>query len=105
MQEVSWIYSFYIFSTYADKRISYKSALQFGVDVFFSNFLKEYIKYNAIAFPGRNEDGKADYKRVGLFVGHELFISKTSIVTQLGYYAYFPYDFEGRTYIRAGLKR
>ena len=98
-------FPFYILSTYADKRISSKSAFQFGVDVFFSNFLKEYIKYNSSAFPGRNEDGKADYKRVGLFVGHELFISKTSIITQLGYYAYFPYDFEGRTYIRAGLKR
>jgi hypothetical protein len=98
-------YPFYILSAYADKRISYKSALQFGVDIFFSNFLKEYIKYNAIAFPGRNEDGKADYKRIGLFVGHELFISKTSIVTQFGYYAYLPYNFEGRTYIRAGLKR
>jgi len=98
-------FPFYIFSAYADKRVSYKSAFQFGVDVFLSNFLKEYIKYNAVAFPEKNEDGKADYKRVGLFVGHELFISKTSIITQFGYYAYFPYDFEGRTYIRAGLKR
>ena len=98
-------FPFYIFSAYADKRINHKSAIQFGVDAFFSNFLKEYIKYNAVAFSDNNEDGKADYKRVGLFVGHELFINKVSIVSQVGYYLYFPYDFEGRTYIRAGLKR
>ncbi|MCF6294660.1 MAG: acyloxyacyl hydrolase [Flavobacteriaceae bacterium] len=98
-------FPFYIFSAYADKRFSRKSALQLGTDVFFSNFLKEYIKYNAVAFPERNEDGKADYKRVGIFIGHELFINKISLVTQVGYYVYYPYDFEGRTYFRIGLKR
>ncbi|MBN4070803.1 acyloxyacyl hydrolase, partial [Olleya sp. AH-315-F22] len=98
-------FPFYIFSAYADKRINYKSALQLGTDVFFSNFLKEYIKYNAVAFPNRNEDGNADYKRVGIFIGHELFINKMSVITQFGYYMYYPYDFEGRTYQRIGLKR
>jgi len=98
-------FPFYIFSAYADKRLNHKSALQFGTDVFFSKFLKQFIKFNSVAFPERNEDGKADYKRVGVFVGHELFISKTSLITQVGYYVYYPYDFEGRTYFRIGLKR
>jgi hypothetical protein len=98
-------FPFYIFSAYADRRVSHKSALQLGTDVFFSNFLKEYITYNAVAFPERNEDGKADYKRVGIFVGHELFINKISLITQAGYYVYYPYDFEGRIYFRIGLKR
>jgi len=98
-------YPFYIVSAYVDKRLNYKSAIQLGAEVFFSKFLSEHIKYNAVAFPERNEDGNADYKRVGLFAGHELFINKTSLVTQLGYYVYYPYDFEGRVYIRAGLKR
>ncbi|OUR92635.1 deacylase [Flavobacteriales bacterium 34_180_T64] len=98
-------YPFYILSAYADKRINHTSAFQLGTDVFFSNFLKEYIKYKAVAFPDANEDGSADYKRVGLFVGHELFINKMSLVTQYGYYVYYPYDFEGKTYIRVGLKR
>ncbi len=97
-------FPFYIFSAYADKRINYKSAMLLGTDVFFSNFLKEYIKYNAVAFPDRNEDGKADFKRVGIFIGHELFINKISVITQFGYYIYYPYDFEGRTYQRIGLK-
>ena len=98
-------FPFYIFSAYADKRLNRKSAFQLGTDIFFSNFLKEFIKYNAVAFPERNEDGKADYKRIGIFAGHELFVNKTSLVTQVGYYVYYPYDFEGRTYFRIGLKR
>ncbi|ULC59270.1 acyloxyacyl hydrolase [Flaviramulus sp. BrNp1-15] len=96
---------FYIFSAYADKRINRKSAFQLGTDVFFSNFLKELIYYQSVAGLGENITGEEDYKRVGVFAGHELFISRTSLVTQLGYYVYYPFDFEGRTYFRIGLKR
>lgn len=98
-------YGMFIISAYADKRINRKSALQLGTDVFFSTFLKEYIKYKSVAFPEENISGEADYKRIGVFAGHELFVNKTSLVTQLGYYVYYPFDFEGRTYVRVGLKR
>lgn len=98
-------YAMYVFSTYADKRINKSSALQVGTEVFFSNFLKELIAYRSVAFPEQNVSGDEDYKRVGVFVGHELFINKTSLLTQLGYYVYYPFDFEGRTYLRIGLKR
>lgn len=98
-------FPFYTLSTYADKRISHVSAVQFGADVFFSKFLKEHIYYRSVAYPELNVIGDEDYKRVGLFVGHELFVNKLSVITQLGYYLYYPYDFEGRTYIRVGLKR
>ncbi|WP_178990103.1 acyloxyacyl hydrolase [Winogradskyella schleiferi] len=98
-------FPFYIFSAYADKRLSHVSALQFGAEVFFSKFLKELIYYQSVAYPELDVTGEEDYKRVGIFVGHELFINKMSVVSQLGYYVYYPYDFEGRTYIRVGLKR
>lgn len=98
-------FAFYTISGYMDKRINIKSALQLGTDIFFSNFLKELIYYKSVSFPEENVSGDEDYKRVGLFVGHELFINKLSLVTQLGYYVYYPYDFEGRTYFRVGLKR
>ncbi len=98
-------FPFYVFSGYADKRLSYKSSIQFGTDVFFSKFLKEFIKYESVAFPDRNIDENTDYKRVGLFAGHELFINKMSVETQAGYYVYYPYDFEDRVYFRVGLKR
>lgn len=98
-------FPFYIVSGYADKRLSHKSAIQLGTDVFFSNFLKELIYYQSVAFPENDVDADTDYKRVGVFLGHELFINKMSIVTQFGYYVYYPFDFEGRTYQRIGLKR
>lgn len=98
-------YAFYILSAYADKRLNRKSAIQLGTDLFASNFLKELIKYRAIAFPEDEVSGNEDFKRVGVFLGHELFINKMSVITQLGYYVYYPYDFEGQVYNRIGLKR
>jgi len=95
----------YVFSAYADKRINRKSGLQFGTDIFFSKFLKELIAYKSVAFPNEGVSGDEDYRRVGVFVGHELFVSKTSLISQLGYYLYYPFDFEGRTYVRLALKR
>ena len=98
-------YAMYVVSAYADKRINKSSALQVGTDIFFSNFLKELIYYRSVAFPDAGVTGDEDHKRVGVFAGHELFINKTSLLTQLGYYVYYPFDFEGRTYFRIGLKR
>ena len=98
-------YAFYTFSAYADKRISFISSFQMGIDVFFSNFLKEWIRHRAIAFPGLEINQDDDFKRIGVFLGYELFINKMSVMAQLGYYAYYPVDFEGRTYQRIGVKR
>lgn len=101
-------YPFYIFSAYADKRINRKSAFQLGTELFLSNFLKEVIAYESVAFPEFPEnqvDKDTDYKRVGLFAGHELFVNNFSLVTQFGYYLYYPFDFVDRTYLRIGLKR
>ena len=98
-------FPFLVISGYADKRLNRKSAIQFGADVFFSEFLKELIYFYSVAFPSFNISGDEDWKRVGVFVGHELFINKMSFETQLGYYVYYPYDFEGRVYNRLGLKR
>ena len=95
---------FLVVSAYADKRIGYKSTLTFGADVFFSKALEKEIEYIAAAFPSFGVSGDEDYKRVGLFVGHDLHINKFAVVAQLGYYVYYPYEFEGRIYERIGLK-
>ncbi len=97
-------FPFYIFSTFIDKRLSYKSSVTFGTDVFFSLFLKEYIKYRHIAYPDEENATEEDYKRIGIFGGYQLHINKLSLLGQLGYYVYYPYPFEGRTYLRIGLK-
>ena len=94
---------FFIVSAFADKRVSYKSSLQLGADVFFSKFLEKEIEYLSVAFPNYNIKGDEDYKRVGVFIGHELHFNKLAITTQLGYYVYYPYDFEGRIYQRVGV--
>ena len=96
---------FYVFSAFADKRINYKSTLQAGVDVFVLPFLKDYVEYRAIAFPEDGGTGVEDHKRVGLFIGHELRFNKVAFVSQLGYYVYYPFEFENRVYNRLGLKR
>jgi hypothetical protein len=96
---------FYHIGLYADKRIGRKSALQLGTDVFFSRYLKDYIEFSSVAFPDRKTvDPTTDYKRIGLFVGHELFINKLSIETQIGYYVYKPFDYEVDIYQRLGAK-
>ena len=98
-------YPFYVISAYADKRLNVKSAIQFGTELFISNFLKEYARYEAAAFPNKGVDENADHKRIGIFAGHELFINKLSLETQLGYYIYYPLEFEDRIYARVGFKR
>ena len=98
-------YPLYVFSVFADKRLNYYNTLQFGADVFISKYLEEFIKYRAIAYPEFELSGDEDYKRVGIFVGHELRINRTAISSQIGYYAYFPYEFSERIYLRFGLKR
>mgnify|MGYP002639347787 CR=1 FL=1 len=96
---------FYVFSGYADKRLNYKSSVQAGVDFFLTEFLKEFIKYRSIAYPEDGLTGDEDWKRVGVFIGHDLRFDKVSFVTQMGYYVYYPFDFEKRVYLRVGLKR
>lgn len=97
-------YPFYHFSCYADKRLNKKSAVQLGTELFLSNFNKEFINYQSIAYPSKNIDPATDYKRVGVFVGHELFINKISLEAQLGYYIYQPYKYDIPVYDRIGMK-
>ena len=98
-------FPFMTISAFADKRINYKSTFQAGVDVFFSAFLDKLIEYRSIAFPEDGLTGDEDYRRIGVFVGHELRFHKIAFVSQLGYYVYWPYEFENRVYNRLGLKR
>jgi hypothetical protein len=95
---------FYHISGYADKRINRKSALQLGTELFLTTSFKELIRFRAISFPEDSVDINTDYKRVGLFIGHELFINRISVETQLGYYIYQPFKFDIPVYNRIGAK-
>jgi len=98
-------YPFYILGAFADKRLSYKSSVQLGTEVFLSPMLKELINYRSIAFSEDNLSGDESSTRVGIFAGYQLHLGKTSLFGNLGYYVYYPYDFEGQTYLRVGLQR
>jgi hypothetical protein len=95
---------FYHIGFYADKRLNRKSALQLGAELFLTNSFKDYIKYYAVAYPVKNIDPNTDYKRVGVFVGHELFVNKISLEAQVGYYVYQPFKKDIVIYDRVGMK-
>ena len=97
-------FPFYNFSLFAEKRLGKLSSIQVGGDLFFSRFLKELIRFQSTSFPEFQVNFDADYRRAGLFLGHELYLGQTGLITQLGYYFYYPFDFEGRLYNRIGLQ-
>ncbi|MBT8295704.1 MAG: acyloxyacyl hydrolase [Gramella sp.] len=97
---------FLTFSAYADKVLNHKSTLQAGAELFFSRSLEEFINYQAAAFPLKGTRGDEDARRVGLFVGHKLTFNKMSLISHLGFYAYYPYDdYVEQVYNRMGLQR
>ncbi|MFN3753222.1 acyloxyacyl hydrolase [Flavobacterium sp.] len=97
-------YPFYHIAFYADKRINRKSALQLGAELFLTKSIEEYINYFSVAYPEDGIDADTDYRRVGIFIGHELIINKISIEAQLGYYAYQPFKKDIAIYDRVGMK-
>lgn len=97
-------FPFYVLSVNADKRLSRKSAIQFGADFFMMKYLEEYIKFKSVAYQNEHIDADTDYRRIGIFVGHELFVNRFSVEAQVGYYVYEPFDFLGPIYQRLGLK-
>ncbi|MFD1061927.1 acyloxyacyl hydrolase [Winogradskyella litorisediminis] len=98
-------FPFYVFTAFADKRINHKSTFLVGTELFVSYFLKEFVEHQSIAFPENNVSADTDFKRVGIFAGHELRFNKIAFITHLGYYLYWPVEFESRIYNRLGLKR
>ena len=78
--------------------------MQLGSELFLTTSNKEYINFQSIAYPENHIDSNTDYKRVGIFIGHELFINRISLETQLGYYIYQPFKSEQPIYDRLGMK-
>lgn len=90
-----------------DKKINKKSAFQLGTDFFINESRRENINFSRIAYKTDKEPipENVDYKRVGLFIGHELFINNFSIETQVGHYVYQPVVLDGEgLYARLGAK-
>lgn len=92
-------FPFYVLHAYAQNRTGHNSGLQLGADFFVTKSIEQDIKYDPFL-----EGERPDYKRLGLFIGHEWYINRLSFVTQFGYYAYRPYDSFKPVYQRINLK-
>jgi hypothetical protein len=90
-------YAAWTISAYSSQRISRKSAINIGIDGFYNLALREFIDKRPY-FNG------LDFRRIGLVVGHELIISRLSLLTQAGYYLYMPSKVHNKFYQRYGLR-
>ena len=89
-------YPLLTFYLYADKKLARVSALNIGVDVFLNTGVKHDIENSA--------NKGDDFKKVGISAGHELFIDRVGLLTQVGYHIYSPYPSISSFYQKAGFK-
>ena len=72
----------------ASKRINRKSALNTGLEYSQNTALEKHAEriYTAANLP------VPDFRRVSIVAGHELLLGRVSLVTQMGYYIYRPFN-------------
>lgn len=99
----SGLFPFYTVSLFGTKKLNYKSTISAGTDLFFPTYMKNYIEYSNIQNGTPNET--ADWKRVGVFVGHELNMEHFSVITEVGVHVYYPYDYISVLYERFGFRK
>lgn len=95
---------FYHITGIVEKPINNYGAIQVGAELFLSNSLKELIPFLATSFPEANIDKDSDWKRVGAFIGYELYLNKLTAEANLGYYLHDEYKENGSLYQRLGLR-
>lgn len=100
----SGLFPFFTPGFQLEKHLSFRHKVNFGTELFLSYFLREIIKYEYYVYPEFQLEKIVDFKRLGIFVGHEFFYQKFGIITDIGYYLYYPYQFESRYYSRVGLR-
>ncbi len=93
-------YGFLTLHASIDKRLTPKSGVATGFDFFYSIALKEEIKYKYQFL----EEEPPDFKRFGWLLGYEYYISRLSIIAQVGIYLYRPYKDIPPAYQRLGFK-
>ena len=98
----SGMFPFYTVTAYAEKKINNYSTLTGGIDFFNSKYLRNYIK-NITIEEGKNYNIN-DYKRIGIFIGHELTQNNYAFISQIGYTIYYPFPYVSRVYERFGFK-
>lgn len=95
---------FYHITAAVEKPLNDLGAVQVGADVFLSNSLKELMPFLATSFPETGINKESDWKRVGVFVGYELYLNKLTAEANVGYYVLDDYKENGSLYQRLGLR-
>jgi hypothetical protein len=90
---------FLAFTAYGDKRVSRRSIVNAGLDLFMNYGLRENIKYDETT-----DDPRLDFKRIGVMAGHEFYMDRVGILIQMGIYIYNPYKIGKSAYQRYGIK-
>ncbi len=81
------------FSTYANKRVSRRSALFLACDVFYNKSVRDMV-----------DKENPNLYRVGLSFGHELIVSNVSLITELGVYIFRPEKIDKPIYQKYALR-
>jgi len=98
----SGLFPFYTVTFYASKNINRYSTITTGIDFFDATFLKNYIEdINKNEGKTYNEN---NYRRAGIFIGHELIQNNFAFISQIGYTFYYPFPYVSRVYERFGFK-
>ncbi|QSS96168.1 acyloxyacyl hydrolase [Psychroflexus sp. ALD_RP9] len=97
-------YPFFTFTALTEKKLSFVNSIQLGADLFLSYAAKEYNQFMVSAYPEEGISRYEDWKRVGLFAGHKFHLGELKLVSQLGYYIYYPIEYLDRVYTRIGLQ-
>lgn len=97
-------YPFYVGTIQVEKKINFKSTLNTGVDFFKADFLNKYLQQEKELETGIPDNTNYKTNRIGIFVGHELYINHFSMVSQIGFNVYYPNKYVSRVYERFGFK-
>jgi hypothetical protein len=97
-------YPFYVGTFEIEKKINFKSTLVTGTEFFKSDFLNKYLQQEKEKETGIPDNTNYKTNRIGVFIGHELYINHFSMVTQIGYNVYYPNKYVTRVYERFGFK-
>lgn len=98
--EKSGPHPFYIAQLGAEYQFNQVSSILVGTEAFWSLAIKEQIDNPTDI----NDQGDVDYRRLGISVGHELYIGSISLAIQLGYYYYQPYKSSKPLYQRYSIR-
>ncbi|ALI97797.1 acyloxyacyl hydrolase [Rufibacter tibetensis] len=90
----------YMMSAYASKQVTHTNSFMLGVDAIHDTAIGEEYLNQGTNYP----EGYLDKRSAGVFIGHELHLSKLSMVFHFGRYMYQPHGLFPDFYQRYGLK-